>query len=119
MMILTNVSIVIGSHKDYLIRMETIMTENTAAILTPYAASKVANVQLLEAGAIEKALPPQMFYNYTSARVNKGKTPFIKFNAVDGVDREDLQRWINARIEKAGKKVADPEQAEFDAAEAN
>jgi hypothetical protein len=44
--------------------------------VTPYAAAKLANAVLAERG-IEKTLPPQMFYNYTTGRVNKGKAPLL------------------------------------------
>jgi hypothetical protein len=90
-------------------------------ITTPYAAAKLVNTQLAEAGL--KAIPPQMMYNYTTARVRAGKAPFIKWDEKKGVDTEDLQRWtteyVAKRLAKATPVVADPEQAEFDAAEAN
>lgn len=66
--------------------------------LTPYAAAKVANVAIEEAGL--KAIPPQMMYNYTTAKVNAGKKPLIKFSLEDGVDRDDLQRWVTNYIAK-------------------
>jgi 2-keto-3-deoxy-6-phosphogluconate aldolase len=88
-------------------------------ILTPYGAAKIVNAEL-KANGIEKVLPPQMFYNYTTARLNKGKSPMIKFTFEGGIDREDLARWTKAYIAKqGGATVADPEQAAFDEAEAN
>lgn len=91
-------------------------------VFTPYKAAKYANTKLTAAGL--KSIPSQMMYNYTTARLNKGKAPYIQGTMTkDGfeVDKADLDRWIQARIEKAApeKAVADPEQAEFDLAEAN
>jgi hypothetical protein len=81
------------------------MTEN--AVLTPYAAAKLVNAQLAEAGL--KAIPPQMMYNYTSARIAAGKAPFIKFDAKKGVDRVSLDEWTAKYIAKklAALTVAD------------
>jgi hypothetical protein len=93
-------------------------------ILTPYAAAKLVNNQLRELGLA--VIPPQMMYNYTTSKLRAGKKPLIKFTAEEGVDRDDLQRWTAAYITKKQAKgsepvveVADPEQAAFDAAEAN
>ena len=91
-----------------------------SAILTPYAAWKIANAAILEAGL--KGIPSQMLYNYTSGKLNKGERPLIAFTHEGGVDREDLQRWLKAYLtKKAGARatVADPEQYSFDAAEAH
>lgn len=68
------------------------------AQLTPYAAAKLANAALDEAGL--KRIPPQMMYNYTTAKVNAGKKPLIKFSIEEGVDREDFDRWLKAYIAK-------------------
>jgi hypothetical protein len=70
--------------------------------LTPYAAAKLVNAALIEAG-IEKVLPPQMFYNYTTARVNKGKTPLIPTTEVDGkifIADTDLAVWLQKYVAK-------------------
>jgi hypothetical protein len=91
-------------------------------MFTPYAAAKVVNAALAEAG-IAKPIPPQMMYNYTIARIKDGKAPFIEWNEKDGVVRESLEKWIVTyvakRVAKEAPTVADPEQFEFDAAEAN
>jgi hypothetical protein len=91
-------------------------------IVTPYAAHKLVNAALEKAG-LSKRIPPQMMYNYTQQRVNAGKAPFIKFSIEDGVDVESLNEWIEKyvakQLAKAPVVVADPEQAEFDMAEAN
>lgn len=69
---------------------------------TPYQAAKIVNAKLSEEGL--KNIPPQMMYNYTSARVNAGKNPFIKFSIENGIDLEDLDRWTEKYIAK--KKLA-------------
>ena len=79
------------------------MSENTKG-MTPYAAAKVVNAALTEAGL--KEVPPQMLYNYTSARVNAGKEPFIKYDKkTNTVDEVDLQRWMKTYIEKRNAKL--------------
>jgi len=78
------------------------MSEN---IFTPYAAAKLVNVALTEAGLPN--IPPQMMYNYTTAKVNVGKKPLIAFDAKKGVDRTDLERWLKSYIEKKTATVTD------------
>jgi hypothetical protein len=63
--------------------------------LTPYAASKLANVIIVEAGL--KAIPPQMVYNYTFARINAGKTPLIP-STREGVTAENITEWANKYV---------------------
>jgi hypothetical protein len=70
--------------------------------ITPFAAHKLVNSALEEAG-LSKRIPPQMMYNYTTARVNAGKAPFIAFTAEDGVDLESLEAWI---VKYVAKQVA-------------
>lgn len=82
---------------------QTTTNENTSTTLTPYAATKLANVVIEEAGL--KAIPPQMMYNYTTAKVNAGKKPLIKFSLEEGVDREDLERWVKSYVERKLAKV--------------
>lgn len=88
----------------------TIMSNNTP--LSPYGAAKLVNTALESAG-LTKRIPPQMMYNYTTARVNAGKAPFIKWDAKNGVDRTDLERWTKAYVAKHTPAV-DPELAEVD-----
>jgi hypothetical protein len=46
-----------------------------------------------------------MLYNYTSARVNAGKVPFIQYNAdTNEVDLEDLMKWVQKYIAKKTTK---------------
>jgi 2-keto-3-deoxy-6-phosphogluconate aldolase len=91
------------------------------SIITPYAAAKIANAVFAAEGM--KVIPPQMMYNYTTARLNKGKAPYIAFTLEGGVDQEDLNRWIAARVLKhrsvTTPEVSDPEQEAFDLTEAN
>jgi hypothetical protein len=72
--------------------------------ISPYAAAKVVNAKLKEAG-IDKVVPPQMMYNYTTSRINAGKEPFIKFTLEGGVDAKDLDRWTKAYIAKLQAKA--------------
>jgi hypothetical protein len=59
--------------------------------VSPYQAAKVVN-GWLAADGVEKVLPPQMFYNYTTARIKKGKTPMIP--VTEGkISTEDLRGW--------------------------
>jgi len=76
-------------------------TTTEVTILTPYGAHKLVNAAFAEAGL--KAVPPQMLYNYTTGQLRKGKKPMIAYTPETGVDREDLQRWVDAYI---AKKVA-------------
>lgn len=80
------------------------MSEN----FSPYKAAKVVNEWLLEDG-VEKVLPPQMFYNYTTARVNKGKDPLIKTDDGKTINETDLREWYTkytARVAKLAEEKA-------------
>jgi hypothetical protein len=66
--------------------------------LTPYGAAKLVNAVLEQAEL--PPIPPQMLYNYTTNRVNKGKQPLIQYDVETGVDREDLERWTKEYIVK-------------------
>lgn len=69
-------------------------------LLTPYAAAKIVNADLEKAG-LAKRIPPQMMYNYTTARVNAGKKPLIGYNEKTGeVDWESLKVWSTAYVGK-------------------
>lgn len=71
---------------------------------TPFAAHKLVNKALEEAGLTDR-IPPQMMYNYTSGRVNKGKEPFIKYDHdKNDVDLESLKEWTDKYVAK--KKAA-------------
>jgi hypothetical protein len=70
---------------------------------TPYAAHIIVNAALKEAG-LDKAIPPQMMYNYTTARINKGKTPLIEAIVVDGkvfITEEALAKWTAKYVAKS------------------
>ena len=73
--------------------------------ITPYQASKVVNEWLKNDG-IEKVLPPQMFYNYTAARIAKGKTPLIPCFQDEATGKvtlttEGLEAWYETYSKKA------------------
>ena len=67
--------------------------------VTPYAAAKLVNAQLEEAG-LDVRIPPQMMYNYTTARVRKGKAPFIAVDDEGKVSLESLATWTEKYIAK-------------------
>jgi hypothetical protein len=85
---------------------EAVVVEQTESVkpLTPYGAAKLVNAALEEAG-VDKVIPPQMMYNYTMGRLNKGKEPFIGFEPTKGVDRESLAEWIEKYVAKQVAKV--------------
>jgi len=66
---------------------------------TPYAASKMINDQLAADG-FEKILPPQMFYNYTTARIRAGKTPMIACDEAGKISAEGLAAWYEKYVAK-------------------
>lgn len=72
---------------------------NTATSVTPYAAAKLVNAAL-EAAHLSKRIPPQMMYNYTTARVNKGKAPFIQVDEKGLVLVSSLNEWIEKYVAK-------------------
>lgn len=72
--------------------------------MTPYGAAKVVNARLKEEG-IDKVIPPQMMYNYTTARVAKGKKPFIALNEDSSVNEESLSTWLESYVAKQKASV--------------
>jgi len=85
----------------------------TATSVTPYAAAKLANTFLAEQG-IDKVLPPQMFYNYTTARVSKGKAPLIPTVTVDGkvqIEVKGFGEWLQKYTTKLTAKVEESVEA--------
>ena len=76
----------------------------TAAAFTPYGAAKFVNQVLTEAGL--PSIPPQMMYNYTTARLNKGKAPLIKCDATGAITQESLLEWLAKYLVKKGIQVA-------------
>lgn len=69
--------------------------------MTAYAASKIVNAALAENG-IEKVLPAQMFYNYTSARIRAGKAPLIACDEAGRITNEGLATWMTKYFAKFG-----------------
>ena len=76
----------------------------TSAAFTPYGAAKFVNQVLTEAGL--PSIPPQMMYNYTTARINKGKAPLIKCDASGAITLENLLEWLAKYLEKKGVSTA-------------
>jgi hypothetical protein len=76
-------------------------------MFTPYKAAKIVNAAL-EAAEVDKQIPPQMMYNYTTARVNKGKTPLIECVTINGqtlITEAGLTKWLEAYMIKQGVVV--------------
>jgi len=77
----------------------------TDDLFTQYSAASVVN-GILEDLGIDKVLPPQMFYNYTSGQINKGKKPMIPVVTVDGkvrITNDDLFVWVEKYLNKNHK----------------
>lgn len=73
---------------------------------TPYAAAKFVNAILTEAGL--PTIPPQMMYNYTTARVNKGKAPLIGVVETEAgvrIEEDVLKEWTKKYLTKKGVVV--------------
>jgi hypothetical protein len=80
----------------------TVEVEVEVESLSPYQAAKVVNAILLEKG-IEKVLPPQMFYNYTTSRIRQGKSPLIPTTEVNGhtqITLKGLTEWTEKYVAK-------------------
>jgi hypothetical protein len=95
--------------------VEVEVTETTeVSILKPFGAAKLVNARLAEVaeetGLVLKDIPPQMMYNYTSNRLNKGENPLIAYTREGGVDREAFATWLDGyivkRVEKARTEAA-------------
>lgn len=78
------------------------MSENNSSVLTPYGAATLANARLKEEGL--PTIPPQMMYNYTTAKLRAGKKPLIAFDPETGVDRDAFGAWLERYV---AKKVAE------------
>lgn len=79
---------------------------NTTTHISPYLAAKRVNVALAEAG-VESTIPPQMMYNYTTAKVRAGKKPLIEFDVEKGIVVKDFERWLKSYIEKKVAKATE------------
>lgn len=73
--------------------------------MTAYAAAKIVNAALSEAG-LDKQIPPQMMYNYTTARIRKGKAPFIACDKEGRITEAGLTEWLSKYLVKQGVEVA-------------
>lgn len=88
------------------------MTAN-ATTYTPYKAAQLVNAALEEAG-LDKRIPPQMMYNYTTARVRKGKAPFIAVDENGRITEEGLTAWMTKYLEKQGVTIVTDEEMVVD-----
>lgn len=73
----------------------------TSESMTPYAAAKVVNATF-EANGSDKRIPSQMMYNYTRARINKGKASFITVDENGLITPEGLNEWMVKYFKKNG-----------------
>ena len=73
--------------------------------MTAYKAAKIVNAAL-EAAEVEKVLPPQMFYNYTTARIRAEKAPLIACDEEGKITEDGLNEWLAKYLEKKGVQVA-------------
>lgn len=81
-------------------------TQVTAPVL-PYQAAKVTNAVLTQVGL--PTIPPQMLYNYTTARIRKGKKPLIEVTVIDGqafIEPDVLRTWITKYVLKKRPDLA-------------
>ena len=85
-----------------------IRTDNNKEITmhSPYQAAKLINAVLAEANL--PSIPPQMMYNYTTARIKAGKATLIGTTIVDNkvyVTEEGLNEWLAKYLAKKGVEV--------------
>lgn len=81
-------------------------TNNTKEITmhSPYQAAKLINAVLAEANL--PSIPPQMMYNYTTARIKAGKAALIGTTIVDDkVYVTGLNEWLAKYLAKKGVEV--------------
>jgi hypothetical protein len=71
----------------------------SATTVTPYGAAKLVNEHLAECN-IDKQLPPQMFYNYTTARIRAGKSPLIACDESGKIELDALAAWLEKYVAK-------------------
>ena len=73
---------------------------------SPYQATKLINAVLTEANL--PSIPPQMMYNYTTARIKAGKATLIGTVIVDDkvyVTEQGLNEWLAKYLAKKGVEV--------------
>lgn len=79
----------------------TTTSTQTSEGLTAYKAAKTVN-DIYEKNGSDKRIPTQMMYNYTTARINAKKEPFIKVLGNGKIDEDDLHRWMVTYFAKQG-----------------
>jgi hypothetical protein len=86
-----------------------LLPDTTPELVSVYGAAKVVNPILRELGVNQKDLPPQMFYNYTTARIRTGHNPAMETVQLENGDyritREGLDAWLVKYIERKGHSV--------------
>ena len=86
------------------VEIKSVTAPSVVTEVTPFGAHKLVNTSLKnhENPLINVlTIRPQMMYNYTSNRTNKGLKPFIPFNQTTGkILVTDLNVWITKYITK-------------------
>jgi hypothetical protein len=72
----------------------------TTQLVSPYACAKIVNAWLAEDG-VQKKLPPQMFYQYTSPK--KAYIPTVVVGDKLCVDVIDLRSWYDEKYMKRAR----------------
>lgn len=85
-------------------------TDGTVKEVTGFQFHKIVNARLEKDGImtldkktnkmVQKRIPPQMIYNYTTGRINKGKTPFIPLNDHGFIDMKVGLEWLEKYLTK-------------------
>jgi len=92
--------------KNNVVVNDSVVAEGPVATVSPYKAAKIVNQLLLDAG-VDKVLPPQMFYNYTTARIRAGKPSFIEVTEVGDnkfeITISGLNKWFEGYLAKQTK----------------
>ena len=78
--------------------IETVVETVELTEVTAYRAAKIVNERLTELNL--KNIPTQMIYNYTTARVNAGKKPFIEESDAGMVVIDSLNAWLEKYVAK-------------------
>lgn len=69
--------------------------------LTPYAAARIVN-DVFAKHEVAKSIPTQMMYNYTTARINAKKAPFIECDDQGRITEDGLNKWMVKYFAKKG-----------------
>jgi hypothetical protein len=90
-------------------------TEVEVTHVSPYKAAGIVNGWLEEDGH-DRKLPPQMFYNYTTGQIKKGRKPLIEIDSDNKISLEVLTAWYEKYVAKniTAKVKAEPTDEEVE-----